>query len=47
MSSNLKSASQKQDTAFLSYARDDDQRPLEKPKTRDSLVIFMISSSGN
>ncbi|HTR10552.1 MAG TPA: toll/interleukin-1 receptor domain-containing protein [Paraburkholderia sp.] len=34
MSSNLKSASQKQDTAFLSYARDDDQRPLEKPKTR-------------
>jgi len=34
MSSSVESASRKQGSAFLSYARDDDQRPLEKPKTR-------------
>lgn len=34
MSSSAEFASRKRGTAFLSYARDDDQRPLEKPKTR-------------
>lgn len=34
MSSSLKAVSNKRGSAFLSYARDDDQRPLEKPKTR-------------
>jgi hypothetical protein len=30
----MESSSRKRGSAFLSYARDDDQRPLEKPKTR-------------